>query len=159
MGSTCRCFTVWGRGLWFHFCASQLSMLWEQSFQLLRFGTYAQLSRSNEACLPLENFLFLSLYFFPFKVNPLKLVYKVMGFLMAFSYVCAMILGSNLSSFLFTFNMIIFSFLVISLVLLSRFSKICIFRCFQQENCSKQPTPWFPGWSMLGVPRYSLQLI
>lgn len=85
-------------------------MLWEQSFQLLRFGTYAQLSRSNEACLPLENFLFLSLYFFPFKVNPLKLVYEVMGFLMAFSYVCAMILGSNLSSFLFTFNMIIFFF-------------------------------------------------
>lgn len=90
-------------------------MLWEQSFQLLRFGTYAQLSRSNEDCLPPENFLFLSLYFFPFKVNPLELAYEVMGFLMAFSYACAMILGSNLSSFLFTFNMIIFFLFLSSL--------------------------------------------
>lgn len=86
----------------------QLTMLWEQSFQLLRFGTYAQLSSSYDVCLPSRIFFFSSLFFFPFKVNFLKLVYKVMEFLMAFSYVCAIILTSNLSLFLFTFNMIIF---------------------------------------------------
>lgn len=79
---------------------------------------------------PVGFFFFPLYFFFPFKVNFLKLVYKVMEFLMAFSYVCAIILTSNLSLFLFTFNMIIFSFLLISLVPLSKFSKLCIFRCF-----------------------------